>query len=172
MVSYFPSPGFREQSRTAARIYKQMPFCSNCGKQAHDRDIYCANCGAPQPVRPAQVIDPMAGITPRTASVLCYIPVIGWIAAVIVLAAQRFRQNRVVRFHAFQGLYLFAAWIFVDWVVHPFFRALPDHVVRVDLMLQALILGLWIFMIVKASREEAYVLPIIGELAQRSAAEH
>ena len=149
-----------------------MPFCSNCGQPSHERNIFCAHCGAAQPVRVAQVVDPFAGVTPRTASVLCYIPVIGWIAAVIILAAQRFRQDRVVRFHAFQGLYLFAAWLFVDWAVKPFFRSLPDHVVRVDLLLQALILGLWIFMIVKASHEEAYVLPVIGELAQRSAAEH
>jgi uncharacterized membrane protein len=43
---------------------------------------------------------------------------------------------------------------------------------RVDKLLHALILIVWIFMIVKTSHEETYSLPIIGELAERSAAEH
>jgi uncharacterized membrane protein len=37
--------------------------------------------------------------------------------------------------------------------------------------LHGLILAVSIFMMVKASHDEAYVLPIIGELAQRSATE-
>ena len=115
--------------------------------------------------------DPFAGISPRMASILCYIPTIGWIAAVIVLAAERFRDNRIVRFHAFQGLYLFAAWLVVEWAVRPIFRAMPEPGFRVDHLLQAIILGLWIFMIIKANHGEAYALPVIGDLAQRSASE-
>ena len=33
---------------------------------------------------------------------------------------------------------------------------------------EALILGLWVFMLIKASKEERYSLPVIGELAERS----
>ena len=118
---------------------------------------------------PAQ--DPLAGLSPRTASILCYIPTVGWIAAVIVLAARKFRGDQIVRFHAFQGLYLFAAWLMVQWVVHPIALTMPEHFIRVDHTLEGLLLGLSIFMIVKSSHGEAYVLPIIGELAQRSATE-
>ncbi len=110
-------------------------------------------------------------MTPRTASILCYIPVVGWIAAVIVLAARKFRANHQVRFNAFQGLYLFAIWLFIDWGVRPIFRDFDAPVYRIDRALESLLLGVWIFMIVKASHEEVYVLPVIGELAQRSAAE-
>jgi uncharacterized membrane protein len=49
---------------------------------------------------------------------------------------------------------------------------LPDRFVRVDHILEAVILGVSIFMMIKASHDEPYVLPIIGELAQRSATEH
>jgi uncharacterized membrane protein len=172
-----------------------MPFCTQCGHQASDSDVYCGSCGArqagagPGPAygtnagastdsgqnasRPAgQPVDPLSGLTPRTASILCYIPTIGWIPAVIVLAARKFRGDNIVRFHAFQGLYLFAAWLVVSWVVRPLSLTLPDHFVRVDHLLEAILLGVSIFMMVKASHDETYVLPIIGELAQRSATEH
>ncbi|MDQ2898550.1 MAG: hypothetical protein M3Y07_01970 [Acidobacteriota bacterium] len=150
-----------------------MPFCSSCGTAAHERDLYCGKCGAPQPIGASDPrADPMAGISPRLAAILCYIPTVGWIAAVIVLASRKFRNDGVVRFHAFQGLYLFAAWLFVQWAVRPIFAGMPEPAFfRVDRLLQGIILGLWIFMIIKASHEEAYSLPVIGELAHRSAAE-
>lgn len=116
--------------------------------------------------------DPLASLTPRTAAILCYVPVVGWIASVIVLAARRFRTNHTVRFHAFQGLYLFAIWLFIDWAVRPIFRDSGEPLYRIDRLLEAVLLGVWIFMLVKTSHEEVYVLPVIGELAQRSAAEH
>jgi uncharacterized membrane protein len=116
--------------------------------------------------------DPLSGLTPRTAAILCYIPTIGWIPAVIVLAARKFKGDHVVRFHAFQGLYLFAAWLVVSWVIRPLSLTLPDRFVRVDHVLEALIIGVSIFMMVKASHNEPYVLPVIGELAQKSATEH
>jgi uncharacterized membrane protein len=170
-----------------------MPFCTQCGQQVANADVFCAHCGRQQvphgvpfetppfqtPVTPpppgsgngAPAPDPLAGLSPRTASILCYIPTVGWIAAVVVLAARKFRNEKIVRFHAFQGLYLFAAWLVVQWVVHPVMLTMPDHFVRVDHILEGLLLGVSIFMIVKASHGEAYVLPIIGELAQRSATE-
>ena len=162
-----------------------MPFCTQCGHQAATTDVFCASCGAKQTDVPSGsrwsggsstpngvAADPLSGLTPRTASILCYIPTIGWIPAIIVLAARKFKADHMVRFHAFQGLYLFAAWLVVQWVVRPLSLTLPDHFVRLDHVLEAAIIGVSIFMMVKASHNEPYVLPIIGELAQRSATEH
>jgi uncharacterized membrane protein len=115
--------------------------------------------------------DPLAGLSPRTAAILCYVPAIGWIAAIIVLAARKFKDNHMIRFHAFQGLYLFAAWLVVDWVVAPIVRLNPGPHFPLDTILHGAILAVSIFMMIKASHDEAYVLPIIGELAQRSATE-
>jgi uncharacterized membrane protein len=106
----------------------------------------------------------------RTASILCYVPIVGWIAAIIVLASDKFRQNRAVRFHAFQGLYLFVAWLIVHEVIRPMFAPLPGPN-YVGNLLQIAVLCVWVFMIVKASQEERYSLPIIGELAERSISE-
>jgi uncharacterized membrane protein len=115
--------------------------------------------------------DPLSGLSPRAAAILCYVPAVGWIAAIIVLAARKFKDNHLIRFHAFQGLYLFAAWLIVDWVVGPAVRLAPGRHFPLDAILHGIILAVSIFMMVKASHDEAYVLPIIGELAQRSATE-
>jgi uncharacterized membrane protein len=147
-----------------------MPFCSQCGNQVDPADVFCARCGARQPVEPRRAADPFSSITPRTASILCYVPWLGWLAAIVVLASQRFRDNRIVRFHAFQGLYLFVAWLIEDWVLHPVFAGIPH--VHLDGIIKAVLIFMSIFMIIKASHEEAYSLPIIGELAEKSVAEH
>lgn len=144
-----------------------------------DTDIYCRACGARQPIAPPppsaaapprpHAKDPLANMSPRTAAILCYIPLIGWIAAIVVLAAHRFRNDRAVRFHAFQGLYLFVAWLVVDQVIAPLLYMIPH--VHLGGLLRAGMVAVWVFMIVKASREEVYALPLVGELAERSLAE-
>jgi uncharacterized membrane protein len=147
-----------------------MPFCSQCGNQVGGRDSYCGRCGARQPTdffQPAQ--DPFSHISPRTISICCYIPGLGWIASIIVLASQRFRQDRNVRFHAFQGLYLFVAWLLNSWVVRPMFLMVPHAPFHGLIELALLIMS--IFMIVKTAHDETYALPLFGELAKRSVAE-
>lgn len=155
-----------------------MPFCTQCGKQISDDARYCPGCGSAQggasaspssaPASGAKFLDNM---NPRTAAILCYIPVIGWIPCVILLAAQRFQRDRTVRFHAFQGLYLFVAWLLVDRAIGPVIRAMPfDNLGLIGLMKLALV-GAWVFMLIKTSNNEDYRLPVFGELADRSIAE-
>jgi uncharacterized membrane protein len=151
-----------------------MPYCSHCGTVAGVSDRFCAKCGGQQPAPAAAppVQDPFENLSPRTACILCYVPVVGWILAVIVLASRKFRTDQLVRFHAFQGLYLFAVWLFIHWAVRPVFQDLDFPGYRADKLLEAVMFGIWIFMMIKTSRQERYVLPLIGELAQRSAAEN
>jgi len=151
-----------------------MPFCTHCGNQVRQTDVYCAGCGARQAVSaPPSSGDPLRDMTPRTASMLCYIPFLGWIAAIIVLASPRFRENRIVRFHAFQGLYLFVVWLLVDAFAVPFARSIPGHTPMPAIagLMHAIVLGAWIWMIIKTAQEQIYHLPIVGELAERSLAE-
>lgn len=97
---------------------------------------------------------------------LCYVPGLGWIMAVIVLASMRFRNDLTVRFHAFQGLYLFVAWLIAQWVLGPATEFLHFGA---DRLVELVLLGMSIFMMLKAGQNEAFALPIFGELAQRSA---
>jgi uncharacterized membrane protein len=108
---------------------------------------------------------------PRTASILCYIPVFGVIPAIIILASQRFRQNATVRFNAFQSVYLFVAWLIVSSAI-PVFQigggGLETLMLR---LLKTACFICWIVLLVKASNQQQLHLPIIGDLAARSTSE-
>jgi uncharacterized membrane protein len=152
-----------------------MPFCSQCGNAIGQAGRFCGRCGAGQPNAsgfrsgPAPAGDPFSGISPRTASILCYVPWVGWIAAIMVLAADRFRRDHDMRFHAFQGLYLFVAALLNQWVL----RELPWPLPHVHLygLVETALLIMSIFMMIKAAHEQVYSLPLFGELAARSVAE-
>ena len=93
-----------------------------------------------------------------------------------MLASDRFRTEKRLRFHAFQGLYLFAAWLMVAWVISPMLTfpapAAGFPVFRtISQLLHLLIVGAWIFMLMKVSHDQDYRLPILGDLADRSVSE-
>jgi len=147
-----------------------MPYCSQCGTQVGERDAYCASCGQRQPLSAPPAADPLKNLSPQTATVLCYIPFLGWIASIVILATDHFRNDLQVRFHAYQGLYLFVAWLLVDQVLQPFFRFLHGGF-RIDKLLEVALIIAWVFMLIKASQHQTYSLPIIGDLAHKSASE-
>jgi uncharacterized membrane protein len=163
-----------------------MPYCVQCGTAVGATDQFCGKCGkrqtgpagtssGPGPgSRPAG--DFMVGVSNRNASLLCYIPMVGWIAAIVVLASERYRREMQVRFNAFQGLYLFVAWLIVDWGIRPVLDFSDyDGGFRLHNLvthsLQLLIFAAWVIMIIKVSHDENYKLPIVGELAERSVSE-
>jgi uncharacterized membrane protein len=164
-----------------------MPFCIQCGSKVGDADQFCELCGAKQDgsnlggfaaagagrsgaAEPKPGSDFLPRVSDRTASTLCYVPYVGWVASIIVLAADRFREVRNVRFHAFQGLYLFVLYLFVDWVFEPIARSVRGARVLAELPFLVL-LGTWIFMMVKTGQGSDVRLPVLGELADRSVAE-
>ena len=169
-----------------------MPFCNQCGSSVGDADQFCSGCGGRQD-RPAagasaapgvggstaaggpataQAQDWLNNLNPRTASLLCYIPLVGWIGSIIVLATERFRQEYEARFHAFQGLYLFVAYLIVDNVIGPIFN-FGDGLFgnQIERILKLVIFGTWIFMLVRTSQGILFKLPVFGELADRSVCE-
>jgi uncharacterized membrane protein len=161
-----------------------MPFCTQCGKPVGATDTYCGVCGAKQATAAAGTgPSPGAGPSPgsdilnklneKNAAILCYLPVVGWIPAIAVLASTRFRGNRGIRFHAFQGLYLFVAWLLVQWFVSPMVNFGPHFGPQRGIVhvFELIIFGAWIFMLVKTSQNQTFHLPIIGEMAERSVAE-
>jgi uncharacterized membrane protein len=114
--------------------------------------------------------DDLHGLNPRTASILCYAPWLGWIMAIVVLASQRFRQDTATRFHAFQGLYLFA----IHFMVNAFLPQILDFsraTRTVSNMVDLALTGVGILLMVKTAHGEVLRLPVIGELAEKSVAE-
>ena len=124
------------------------------------------------PSRSLRPTHPLGKMNNRDVATLCYIPWLGWIPSVVVLASGRFRTNHQARFHAFQGLYLFVAWLLIDWVVEPVFSfPAPFPIRHIAGLLKLLLFAAWIFMIIKVRNGEDYRLPVLGELADRSAHE-
>ncbi|MDX1983614.1 MAG: hypothetical protein SFV51_25300 [Bryobacteraceae bacterium] len=156
-----------------------MPYCTQCGTLIGDKDVFCGSCGGKQGGGPAAAPAPagkdfLRDLNANTAALLCYIPWIGWIASVVVLATARFRDEKEARFHAFQGLYLFVAWLLVHRVVRPVMRHWDfPFVPFVDVvgLLELALFGACIFMIVKVSQKDNFRLPFFGELAEKSVAE-
>jgi len=147
-----------------------MPFCTNCGNRVDESASFCANCGTAQPRSAAQAQDLLHGISDRTASILCYIPVFGVIPSIVFLASQKFRYNQRVRFNAFQSVYLFVAWLIVSSAGPLIFLGLPFRHGFSSLLETALTIC-WIFLLIKASQSEQVHLPILGDLAARSTSE-
>jgi uncharacterized membrane protein len=147
-----------------------LPYCTQCGAEVTDFDRFCRRCGTAQPATgpSGQRKPPPGGVSPRAASILCYVPWLGWIGSLYVLATDRFRTDRDVRFHAYQGLYLFVAWMLVHYVVGFWQAFLPGPNLPFDKLLEFLILILWIVMLVKTSKGERFTIPVVGELAERS----
>jgi uncharacterized membrane protein len=165
-----------------------VPFCTNCGSQVGYENSYCPNCGTRQPGSPGSGFGSgnaggfgqyyQAGfpgnISDRTASILCYIPVFGIIAAIVFLASQRFRYNTRVRFDGFQSVYLFVAWLIVSSALPTLVYAgggFPPFEHSVLGLLKLAVFGCWLYVLIKAAQNQQVHLPIIGDLAARSTTE-
>lgn len=148
-----------------------MPFCASCGAAVEGQ--FCGKCGSPVAV-PAGAGQPGAApaaapvnsaMADNVASALCY--VLGLITGIIFLVLAPYNQNRVVRFNAFQSIFLHVAAIVVVIV--------GDIVLgMVHLWMLSPLLGLacllvWLYVILKTWQGQKVVLPLVGQLAQQQA---
>jgi uncharacterized membrane protein len=157
-----------------------MAFCPNCGNQVDGR--FCAKCGtavaeaasagaagsvAAPPSVPSTVGVAPAGLTDNVASALCY--ALGLVTGILFLVLAPYNQNRKIRFHAFQSIFMHAA-VIVVWIAMLLVSAISGGML---LFVMPLIwLGffvLWLVLIIKAYQDQKLVLPIIGPLAEKQA---
>lgn len=152
-----------------------MAFCPNCGTQT--TGAFCPNCGAGAsagagPAAGAAYAPPAAtattsGMSENVASALCYL--FGFITGIIFLVIAPYNQNKTVRFHAFQSIFLFVAvvvieiaWSMISLVTHGLgFLLYP--------LLMLFFFGLWLYMMWTAYSNKKVKLPLIGDLAEKQA---
>jgi uncharacterized membrane protein len=104
----------------------------------------------------------------NVASALCY--VLGFITGIIFLVLAPYNQNRTVRFHAFQSIFLSVAWILLRYVLGVVLWGAGIFGLIFLLSLVSLAgLILWLYMIITAYQGKTVVLPVIGPLAQKQA---
>ena len=104
----------------------------------------------------------------NVASALCY--VLGLITGIIFLVLAPYTQNRVIRFHAFQSIFLNVAWIVFWFAMNIIFAALHMYALFFLTPLVGLaFFVLWIYLLVSAYQGKKVVLPIIGPIAEQQA---
>jgi uncharacterized membrane protein len=113
-------------------------------------------------------------MTENVAGLLCY--VLGFITGIIFLVVAPYNQNKFVRFHAFQSIFLSVAWVAViiveqilNAIVLSISFALFGLLATVWLLVALGFLALWVLLMVKAYSGQRWKLPIIGDLAEKQA---
>ncbi len=151
-----------------------MAFCPSCGAPVEGR--YCPKCGtavdpAAPPVAPVQRLS-AAGLPENTAAALCY--ALGLITGIIFLVLEPYNKNKLIRFHAFQSIFLSGAaiifWIalgLVLGIVVPFGAWFGFWWLYWLIRLAFFIL--WIYMLLQTYQGKKVMLPVIGDLAAKQA---
>jgi len=146
-----------------------MAFCKACGQDIGNAN-FCPKCGASQaasaPVSPAAapVVVSTDGVQENVAGLLCYLPVVGWVIALVFFLIDR---RPFVKFHAVQSLALHVALI-VLYAALGIFSFM--HIFFLTALLYPLLwLGSFIvliLMMVKAYQHEKFKLPVLGDFAE------
>ena len=113
-----------------------------------------------------------SGMSNNVAGLLCY--VFGWVTGLIFLLIEPYKNDKFVRFHAFQSIFFNVGLIAVYIVL--IILGIILGVIHLGLLMLPLwlvvwvgIVGTWIFLMVKAYGNQTFKLPIIGELAAKQA---
>jgi uncharacterized membrane protein len=166
-----PSREWRDfDSDNLPGMEEPMAFCQSCGASLAVDQLSCPSCGSAGKATPASA--PMAS---NVAALLTYVPCI--ITAIIFLVIEPYKNDRFVRFHAFQSIFFGVAWIafWVIWdvlamVLTPLtagFFALIS--LPVTLLLSLGGLAFWCFLLYKAYNNQVYKVPFIGAIAEKHA---
>jgi uncharacterized membrane protein len=122
---------------------------------------------APTPAAPAS-----SGLSNNVVGLLCYL--FGWLGGLIFLLIEPYKNDKTIRFHAFQSIFFCVALIGV-WILM-FMLSFLLGVIHLGLLLIPiwfiLWLGIavaWVILMVKAYGNQTFKLPIIGDLAAKQA---
>ena len=177
-----------------------MAFCANCGTEGQGR--FCPKCGSPidggapgqqsappPPPPPSQqqsyaqqqgyTAPPAGGVqagglTDNIACALCY--VLGLLTGILFLVLAPYNQNRLIRFHAFQSIFVHLAMIatmIALVILTSILHLIPFVGVMISFVLYPVVglafFVLWLALIYKAYNNERWVLPVIGPIAEKQA---
>ena len=137
-----------------------MAFCPSCGAQIAD-GATCSKCAGGAVQSQSTSAPAAAGLTDNMAGALAYVTII---PAILFLVLEPYNKKRFVRFHAFQSIFVYVAWIIIG-IGLSFIGFVPMlwTIVRLALFVTLLILAL------KAYQGQMFKLPVIGDIAEQQA---
>jgi uncharacterized membrane protein len=160
-----------------------MAFCSKCGSAVADGASFCSACGAPVSTPGNPAVPPVAavpagaasaGVRSNVAAALCY--VLCFITVIIFLVVDPYKNDRFVRFHAFQAigfsivaLVLQIVWRMIVSIGFLSFGFLNAIFGLVGFVIWTAIVVYWVYLMYKAFNNETYMIPYIGEWAFKQA---
>lgn len=153
-----------------------MNFCQSCGKPLSPGASHCSACGAAASQTAAVARTPVAsGMSTNMAGALTYLA--GIITAILFLLIDPHKNDRFIRFHAFQSLFFNIAWIgfWIAWTVLGLILSAVTKGIffliqtPIDLVLMLGGFCLWAFLMHSASQGKTFRLPIIGAVAAKQA---
>lgn len=166
-----------------------MAFCAKCGAQLNAGSGFCAACGAAvsgqgaagasaaPATAPSQSSAgaPSAGMTNNVAACLSYL--FGWITGLIFLVIEPYKNDKFVRFHAFQSIFLsvgvIAVWIgamILSTILGFITHGLGFFIMGPLMMLVWLgVVVAVVICMIKAYGNQQFKLPFIGDLAAKQA---
>lgn len=155
-----------------------MSFCQNCGALLSEGNAPCKICAGHSQTTVAAVAaaaPASAGMESNVAGALTYFA--GLITGIIFLLMDPFKNDRFVRFHAYQSIFFNVAWIgfWIVWIIAGmvlgavtkglfFIIELP-----VNLLLMVGGFCLWAYLMYSAYQKKTFKLPVIGALAAKQA---
>ncbi len=148
-------------------------LCRNCGVDMIAGAAFCPSCGKPaqQLAAVAAATGAGVGLQPHIAGALCY--AMGFVTGVLFLLLEPYKRSPFIRFHAFQSIFVSAAWLAAYFALAILSAILPDMFWPVTLTLRLVLdLGfflLWLFLMYKAYHNQQFKLPVIGGLAVKQA---
>ena len=147
-----------------------MAFCATCG--AAVEGSFCAKCGSQVGAAPSASSGPAMQVSgamaDNVASALCYL--VGLITGIIFLVLAPYNKNPVIRFHAFQSIFMNLAWIVISFGLNIVFGIM--HLYSMFFLSSLVGLGffvLWVIMLIQTYQGKTIVLPLIGPIAQQQA---
>ncbi len=161
-----------------------MAACAKCGATLAEGATFCGSCGTAvgPTAAPASgggaaagaAAASSTGMASNVAGALAYVTII---PAILFIVLEQFKQDKFVRYHAFQSLFFHIAWIVLIigmMIVGAILAFIPVLGWILDLLLW-LAIGLggfvcWVFLVFKAYNNEKFQLPVIGKFAEEQAA--
>jgi uncharacterized membrane protein len=155
-----------------------MAYCSKCGESIGDNAQFCSACGMPASINDHQPESKneqsSSKLTPNVAAALAYLGFL--LTGIIFLVVEPYRNDRFIKFHAFQSILFTAVLIAIEIVwnnvslmfviefgrLYPFFKMIDSLIFLAAFLF-------WLYLMHKAYNNENYRIPVIGSMASKQA---